>query len=157
MSFDLKNTPSEFQRIMNDIFNLYSKFCIVYIDNVLIFSNSIEQYFKHLPTLFYVAKHNGLIVSKLNISLFQIHVHFLSHNIFQGTITPIERSLTFASKFLNKILDKTQQQRFLESLNYVLDFYPNLSIIAKPLHDRLRKNRILWSDEHIRIIRQIKK
>jgi hypothetical protein len=157
MSFDLKNTPSEFQRIMNDIFNLYSKFCIVYIDNVLIFSNSIEQYFKHLPTLFYVAKHNGLIVSKLNISLFQIHVHFLSHNIFQGTITPIERSLTFASKFLNKILDKTQQQRFLESLNYVLDFYPNLSIIAKPLHDRLRKNRILWSDEHIRIIQQIKK
>jgi len=41
MPFGLKNTPSEFQRIMNDIFNLYSKFCIVYIDDVLIFFNSI--------------------------------------------------------------------------------------------------------------------
>ena len=37
MPFSLKNTPSEFQKIMNDIFNLYSKFCIVYIDGVLIF------------------------------------------------------------------------------------------------------------------------
>jgi hypothetical protein len=37
MSYGLKNTSSEFQRIMNDIFNAHSKFCIVYIDDVLIF------------------------------------------------------------------------------------------------------------------------
>lgn len=37
MPFDLKNAQSEFQRIMNNIFNAYSKFCIVYIDDVLIF------------------------------------------------------------------------------------------------------------------------
>jgi len=37
MSFGLKNAPSEFQKIMNDIFNSYSKFFIVYIDDVLIF------------------------------------------------------------------------------------------------------------------------
>ena len=38
--FGLKNAPSEFQNIMNDIFNTYTKFSIVYIDDVLIFSNS---------------------------------------------------------------------------------------------------------------------
>ena len=42
MSFGLKNAPSEFQNIMNDIFNDYTRFSIVYIDNILIFSNSIE-------------------------------------------------------------------------------------------------------------------
>ena len=41
MSFGLKNAPSEFQNIMNDIFNPYSHFFIVYIDDVLIFSKSI--------------------------------------------------------------------------------------------------------------------
>ena len=41
MPFDLKNAPSEFQNIMNDIFNPYTSFSIVYIDDVLIFSNSI--------------------------------------------------------------------------------------------------------------------
>ena len=48
MPFCLKNAPSEFQNMMNDIFNDYTKFSIVYIDNVLIFSNSIEEHFKHL-------------------------------------------------------------------------------------------------------------
>ena len=33
----LKNTPSEFQNIMNDIFYPYMKFSIVYLDDVLIF------------------------------------------------------------------------------------------------------------------------
>ena len=32
MPFGLKNAPSEFQNIMNDIFNDYTKFSIVYDD-----------------------------------------------------------------------------------------------------------------------------
>ena len=63
MPFGLKKAPSEFQIIMNDIFNAYSKFCIVYIDDVLIFSTSLEQHFKHSHTFFHVVKQNGLVVS----------------------------------------------------------------------------------------------
>ena len=48
MPFGLKNAPSEFQNIMNSIFNDYTRFSIVYIDDVLIFSNSIEEHFQHL-------------------------------------------------------------------------------------------------------------
>ena len=42
MPFRLKNAPSEFQKIMNEIFNTYTSFCIVYIDDVLIFSQNID-------------------------------------------------------------------------------------------------------------------
>jgi hypothetical protein len=54
MSFHLekKNAHSKFQRIMNDIFNAYSKLCIIYIDDVLILLNSIEQHFKHFKYSF---------------------------------------------------------------------------------------------------------
>ena len=48
-------------------------------------------------------------------------------------------------------------QRFLGSLNYVLDFCLNINRIAKPLHDRLKKNLIPWTDEHTKVIQQIKK
>jgi len=48
MPFGLKNAPSEFQNIMNDIFTPYTAFIIVYIDDVLVFSNTIDQHFKHL-------------------------------------------------------------------------------------------------------------
>ena len=48
MAFGLKNAHYEFQNIMNDIFNDYNKFSIVYIDDVIIFSNYIEEHFQHL-------------------------------------------------------------------------------------------------------------
>lgn len=37
MPFGLRNAPSEFQKSMNDIFNKYQDFTIVYIYNVLVF------------------------------------------------------------------------------------------------------------------------
>jgi len=123
----------------------------------LFFSQSIDQHFKHLHTFFHVSKQNGLVVSKTKISLFQTRVRFLGHYICQGTVTPIERSLTFTSKFTDKIIDKTQFQRFLGILNYVLDYYPNISRLTKPLHDRLKTNPILWSDLHTDLVKQIKK
>ena len=94
---------------------------------------------------------------KQKISLFQTRVRFLGHYICQGTVTPIERSLTFTNKFPDKITNKTQLQRFLGSLNYVLDYYPNISRLAKPLHDRLKTNLFPWSDLHTNLVKQIKK
>jgi len=108
MPLGLKNTPFEFQRIKNDIFHAHSKFCIVYIDNVLIFSTYIDKHFKHLHIFFHTAKQNGLVISKTKMFLFQTRVRFLGHYICQGTVTLIERSLSFTNKFLNKITDKTQ-------------------------------------------------
>ena len=44
MPFGLKNSPSEFQNIMNDIFNSFNHFTIVYIDDVLVYSSSIDEH-----------------------------------------------------------------------------------------------------------------
>lgn len=71
MSFGLKNAPSEIQKMMNEIFNSYSKFLIVYVDDVLIYSSIIDQHFKHIKTFVNVIKQNGLSVSKTKISPFQ--------------------------------------------------------------------------------------
>src|SRR5262249_966174 len=78
----------------------------------------------------------------------------LSHHITNGTITPIERTLEFTKHFSDKITDKTQHQRFLGSLNYVIDFYPNLNHQCKILYDILKKNPKLWSEEHTNLIKQ---
>ena len=107
MPFGLKNASSEFQRIMNDIYNPFSEFCIVYIDDVLIFSQTIDQHFKHLKTFYFATRKAGLAISNSKVSLFQTKIRFLGHHICKGTITPIERSLLFAEKFPDMILDKT--------------------------------------------------
>ena len=87
-----------------------------------------------------IIKHNGLVVSATKINLFQDKIQFLGHNIYKGTLSPIDRAIQFADKFLNEIKDKNQLQRFLGSLNYVSDYFQGLRKICKPLYKRPEKN-----------------
>ncbi|KAG5630263.1 hypothetical protein H5410_001980 [Solanum commersonii] len=50
-----------------------------------------------------------------------------------GKVTPIQRSIDFASKSPDVIIERTQLQRFLESLNYISPFYKNLSRDVAPM------------------------
>ena len=75
---------------MNDIFNPYSTFIIVYIDDVLIFSKIIDQHFKHFQLFQQITERNGLVVSASKMKLFQTKIRFLGHDIFNGIIKPIQ-------------------------------------------------------------------
>ncbi|KAA0066381.1 Enzymatic polyprotein [Cucumis melo var. makuwa] len=156
MPFGLKNAPSEFQKIMNDIFNQYQEFTIVYIDDVLVFSNTVDQHFKHLRVFLNVIKSNGLVVSQPKIKLCQTKIRFLGYEINQGIIKPIQRSLEFVDKFPDVIQDKTQLHRFLGCVNYIGDFIRDLRSICLPLYDRLKKNPKPWTYEHTRAVQSIK-
>jgi len=156
MPFGLKNAPSEFQNIMNDIFTPYAAFIIVYIDDVLVLSKTIDQHFKHLQIFITVMERNGLAASAPKVLLFQTKIRFLGHNIYQGTIKPIQRALIFADKFPDEIKERKQLQRILGCLNYVGDFFPNLRQICAPLYNRLRKDPKPWSLQHTQIIQEVK-
>ena len=56
---------------MNDIFNSHFQFIIVCIDDVLVFSDSLEKHFVHFKKFFKVikAKWNGMFRSKTKIIL----------------------------------------------------------------------------------------
>lgn len=93
MPFGLKNAPSEFQKIINDIFKPYMEFIIVYIDDILVFSKTFDLHVKHLDLFKKIVIQNGLVISKPKMSLFQTEVRFLGHNICQGKIVPIQNFL----------------------------------------------------------------
>ena len=157
MPFDLKNAPSEFQNIMNGIFNLFSSHSIVQIDDVLIFSKSIDQHWKHLRAFLHTVNLNGLVVSASKIKIFQTHIQFLGFDIHHALIKPIVRAIQFVDKFPDQILDKTQLQRFLRSLNYIFDFHQNLRQQCKPFFNRLQTNPPPWTPTHTLVIQEIKK
>ena len=108
MSFGLKNAHSEYQNIMNDIFNAYTRFSIVYIDDVLLFSNSIKEHFQHLRMFQKLVKENWLVISTLKIKKFQTKIRLLGFEIYQGTIKPIQRAIEFSNKFPDELKDKNQ-------------------------------------------------
>jgi hypothetical protein len=49
MSFRLTNAPAYFMYLMNKVFMEYlNKFVVVFIDNILVYSRSEEEYKEHL-------------------------------------------------------------------------------------------------------------
>lgn len=75
---------------MNGIFNPYVHFIILYIVDVLIYSQCIEQYFKHLAQYHKIAKNNGIVLLKRKMILVQTKVKYLGHDIGNGYIHLIQ-------------------------------------------------------------------
>ena len=57
----LTNAPAAFQRFMNDIFTDMIDICvIVYLDDILIYSDNIVEHQKHIREVLHRLRANGL-------------------------------------------------------------------------------------------------
>jgi len=156
MPFGLKNAPAKFQRVMDDTLKPYFDWLIVYIDDILVFSSSVEQHFKHLKTFIHVVKQACLVFSKKKLELFKTEVKYLGHNIKNGELTLQTHVVEFVDKFPDRITDKVQLQRFLGSLNYISHFYKACAQDRKLLNDRLKKDPTPWTEAHSQAVQNIK-
>lgn len=61
MLFDLTNTFAIFQHFMNDIFSdLLDVYMVIYLDDILIYSNDIANHAKHIKEVFCCLWKDGL-------------------------------------------------------------------------------------------------
>jgi hypothetical protein len=83
MPFGLTNAPATFCTLMNDIFCKWlDDFVVVYIDDILIYSSSLEEHAEHLRKMF--QRLGKQVVSKLEKCEFGVtEVDFLGHRITQ--------------------------------------------------------------------------
>lgn len=142
---------------MNTIFKKYLDFCIVYIDDILVFCNSEKEHRNHLKIIFNEFINQGLIISSKKLQLEKTEIEFLGLYIKGGNIELQKYIVTKVFEFSDKIEKTKQLQSFFELLNYCRNFIPNLSKLVGPLYNKLGKNgQKYFNLEYIELVRKIK-
>ena len=78
MSFGLSNAPSTFMRIMTLLFRLFiNKFVVVYFDDMMIYSRTLEQHMDHLRQVLRTLQTEKFYVNSKKCALCTDRVIFL--------------------------------------------------------------------------------
>ncbi|CCE61500.1 hypothetical protein TPHA_0A04250 [Tetrapisispora phaffii CBS 4417] len=153
MPFGLVNAPSTFARHMSDLFRGLTFVC-VYLDDILIFSDSKETHWEHLDTVLGRLLKENLIVKKKKCTFTSAEVEFLGYQIGANKITPIVTKCQAIDKFPTPKSVK-EAQRFLGMINYYRRFIPNCSKIVTPIQQYICKESV-WSTTQDDAFRSLK-
>lgn len=139
MPFGLANAPSVFQRMMNAIFHDFlDDFMVVYLDDILIFSDNVEQHNQHLRKVLQRLRENNLIAKGEKCEFFKDSIEFLGYVISNNGVhmdqKKVQSILDWAAPKKIKEL-----QRFLGFANFYRRFISNYAKLTKPLTMLLKK------------------
>ena len=85
MSFRLTNAPATFCNLMNDVlFDFLDSFMVVYFDNIVIYSSTLEDHVVHLEIVLDRLRQNQLYVKKEKCEFAQTEIKFLGHLILKS-------------------------------------------------------------------------
>ncbi|KAJ8045955.1 hypothetical protein HOLleu_09080 [Holothuria leucospilota] len=145
MPFGMKNSPMTFQRLVNNLTSNLEN-CEVYVDDLIVYSNSWDEHVQHVKALFDKLAKANLTVNLVKSEIACAHVVYLGHVVGQGKVRPIKAKVEGIDKFPAPT-DKRQLMRFLGMAGYYRRFCPNFSDIAAPLTKLLKKNeKFDWTD-----------
>ncbi|KAG6537842.1 hypothetical protein ZIOFF_002944 [Zingiber officinale] len=137
MPFGLKNAPAIFQRKMDSCFKDCEKFLVVYIDDILVYSENEEQHCHHLNQFLDICQKEGLVLSPTKMKIAQPEIEFLGVIIGNRKVKLQEHIIKKIINFDEKVITTLKGLRsFLGILNYARSHIPNLSKILGPLYSK---------------------
>ncbi|KAG1324234.1 hypothetical protein G6F57_014807 [Rhizopus arrhizus] len=134
MPFGLTSAPSTFQAMMNSILGEYiGKFCLVFIDDVLIFGgDSLTEHGALVEKVLIKCKEAGLKLKKKKCSWGQSSVSYLGHEVTSDGLKPSDHNV---NKIVNFDTPKNvgEVRSYLGLCSYYRAFCPNFASVAAPL------------------------
>ena len=140
LPFGLKNSPSIFQRLMHNVLNgLLHKTCMVYLDDIIVFSESFELHMQDIKQVFDRLRQFNLKIHPEKTVLATDCVIYLGHKCSAEGILPDPTKLHAVAN-LQPPQTVTDVRSFLGLVGYYRRFIKDFALIAEPLHILLHKN-----------------
>lgn len=133
MPFGLTNAPATFMHMMNSILTEHlDTFVIVFLDDILIYSKTLEEHTEHVKQVLQILRDNHLYAKESKCEFFQTEVEFLGHIVGKDGVQMMEEKLKAISEW--PIPHNVEQIRsFLGTTGYYRKFVQDYSRIASPL------------------------
>ena len=87
----LKNSPPTFQRVMTDTLKCCRNFSLVYLDDIIVFSKSLDEHLYHLERVFKALQSKNFTLNPPKCVIAANQIDYLGHTISQKSITTDER------------------------------------------------------------------
>ncbi len=158
MPFGLSNSPSVFQAFINDVFrDMLNQWVIVYIDDILIYSETYEEHVRHVRTVLKRLLQHQLYAKAEKCEFHQETISFLGYVISSGGVAMDEQKVQAVVNWPQPTTLK-ELQRFLGFANFYRRFIRNFSTIAGPMTSMVKKgtHRLIWSSAAIAAFRSLK-
>lgn len=150
MPFGLKTAPATFQRAMDNVLRgLQGIHCLVYLDDVIIYSRSLPEHITKLKAVFDRFRQTNLKVQLDKSHFLRKEVLYLGHTITSEGLKPNTDKI---DAVLNYPLPETvtQIKSFLGLVGYYRKFIKDFAKITRPLTACLKKGRKIVLDDEYR-------
>ena len=108
MPFGLCNVPMTFQHLMQNTFReLNLMYCVIYLDDIIIFGCMEEEHLEHLCLMFERFQEFNLKLKPSKCSFFQLEIMYLAHHVSRWGILPSQDNVQAMEEFL---MPKTYMQ-----------------------------------------------
>ena len=148
MPFGLANSPQTFERLVEKVLSGLSwKICLVYLDDIIIFSKTFEEHISNLDQVLQRLREANLKLSPKKCTLLQSQVTFLGHVVSKdGIATDPEKIRSVTEWPVPK--NVKQVRSFLGLCSYYRRYVKHFSNLARPLHRLTELDRqFVWNEE----------
>ncbi|GJS19026.1 retrotransposon-related protein [Tanacetum coccineum] len=153
MPFGLTNAPSTFQSLMNEVFKKQlRKFVLVFFDDILIYSQTVEDHALHLKSVLEKMRHHKIYAKRSKCVFGTDKVEYLGHVITAMGVYTHPGKITAMTQW--PVPTNLKQLRGLTG--YYRRFIQGYASISKPLTQLLKKNSFVWTKESQAAFLQLK-
>jgi len=146
--FGLCNAGSTFQRVMDLALNcLNFNMCLVYLDDIIVYSSTVEIHMICLRKLFDRLRAVDLKLKPSKCSLLRAEVSFLGHVVSGEGVSTDPGKIVLVRDWPTPG-DVKEVRSFLGLASYYRRFVPTFAEIAAPLHALTAKNKLFeWTSD----------